>query len=440
MSYQVSEGFIEALRTFFKSNTYTAIRLIAGITTLLILFGYQYLPQRTITVLPDPKYPYTVYSGDNQTQGTLGKNDRSFSCTFKETEMFSCGLSVTLASNEVNGLNLKDFSGIIIHARYKGDATRFRITMRNHNPAYSQDDPVQKSKYLLTLIRVSDFDKPTFIKLSEFSVAEWWIRQYDVPREHTAPDFSNTISIGFDFVDYGQHELELEKVELVGVWLSKEALYLAVLLLWMFLIIWDGVSRFFLIYIDSKKANQKINEMTESYKRLEIEKKQFETLSTTDVLTGITNRAGIDSFVRKIFESNYEKSNLGIIIFDIDHFKKINDTYGHDVGDHVLQGMAKLISANIRGVDVFGRWGGEEFIIIAPQATRESLIPLAEKLRNCVELHNFDPSLSLKVTISMGVTSVKQNESFESALKRADMALYSAKNNGRNRVLHSPEN
>ncbi|HCS65499.1 MAG TPA: hypothetical protein DIW64_16345 [Cellvibrio sp.] len=286
----------------------------------------------------------------------------------------------------------------------------------------------------MIFIRASDFNKPTLIKLSEFSVAEWWIRQFDIPREHSAPEFSNVVSIGFDFVDNGQQELEIQKVELVGAWFSKETLYLTVLLLWLCLIIGEGVIRFAWFYIDSKRANQKIDEMAESYRKLEVEKQEFEVLSTTDKLTGIINRNGIDKFVKKVFQSNYEKSQLGVILFDIDHFKKINDTYGHDVGDRVLQGLAKLISANIREVDAFGRWGGEEFIIIAPQAKQENLKYLAEKLRSCVQLHTFEPDLPLQVTISLGISMVQAGDSFDSTLKKADMALYVAKNRGRNCV------
>lgn len=434
MHYQISEGVIYSLRTFFKSNAYTSVRLIAGVITLLVLFGYQYIPPRTITLLPNANYPYFKYVGDGVAQ-LANDNDRKVVCDFAPTQVFSCGLSLSLGEDGTTGLNLSDFDGLIINAKYSGSSNRFRVTLRNFNPAYSTGDPSLTAKNQLTFIRASDFNKPAFIKLSEFSVAEWWIRQFDIPREHSAPEFSNIVSIGFDFVDNGYQELEIQKVELIGAWLSKETLYLSVLLLWMCLIIGEGIVRFLLFYIDSKRANQKINELTESYRKLEVEKKEFEVLSTTDKLTGITNRTGIDNFVSKIFQSNYEKSNLGIIIFDIDHFKKINDTWGHDVGDRVLQGLAKVISANIRNVDVFGRWGGEEFIIIAPQTTRENLAILAEKLRDCIEVHNFEPNVSLLVTISLGITTVKPDESFESALKRADMALYSAKNKGRNCVV-----
>jgi diguanylate cyclase (GGDEF)-like protein len=438
MQYPVSESVIQTLSSFFKSNTFLALRLIAGLITLLVLLGYSYIPPRVITVFPNTLYPHTSYVGANGSH-LVSENGSKLSCNYKQDEFYSCGFALTLSKNVTQGLNLEDFDGVIINTNYTGDSNRFRIAMRNHNPVYSKDDPEQKSKYMLTYMRSSDFNTSAFVKLSEFIVSEWWTRQNDIPREHASPEFSNVISISFDFVDAGHHDLIVNKVELVGAWISKEALYLTVLLFWMSVIIGEGLVRFIVVYIESKRANQRISEMTENYRQLELEKKEFETLSTTDKLTGITNRAGIDNFVRKIFESNYEKSNLGIIIFDIDHFKKINDTKGHDVGDVVLKGLAKLIATNIREVDVFGRWGGEEFVIIAPQTTKGNLANLAEKLRACVEVHNFDPTTSLQITISMGIAAVKHDESFENALKRADLALYAAKNNGRNCISQSPD-
>lgn len=428
-----SENKIPALRAFLVSNTYSAIRLGGVLTTLLLLFGYQYLPGRKISLLPSSDYISVAYQGAESQ--LLEGNNNTVACEFKETETYSCGLTISLTSERDSGLDLRDFDGILIRASYEGTNNRFRITMRNHNSVYSRQNPMERAKFLLTLLRSSDFDRSSYIKLGEFSVAEWWIRQYDIPREHAAPEFSNVMSIGFDFVDPGHQKIVLQEVTLVGAFLSKEALYLSVLLVWMCVLMSEGIHRFILVYLDSKRANKKIGEMTESMRKLEIEKNQYEVMSTTDALTGIANRTGIDHFARKIFKSSFDKSHLGMILFDIDHFKRINDTRGHDTGDRVLQGLARIISANIREVDVFGRWGGEEFIIISPQVRHDSLLKLAEKLRLSVAAHTFETDQPLNVTVSMGAVAVATGESFEEALKRADLALYQAKNQGRNCVV-----
>lgn len=157
--------------------------------------------------------------------------------------------------------------------------------------------------------------------------------------------------------------------------------------------------------------------------------------STTDVLTGVMNRAGVQQFLQRFFESDVSWSQMGVLLFDIDYFKKINDQFGHDVGDLVLSKVANVLSQNIRQTDVFGRWGGEEFILVCPQISEERLRTLAEKLREAIAQHVFETqNQSLKVTVSIGATTVNVQETFETIFRRADTALYRAKNCGRNQV------
>lgn len=126
---------------------------------------------------------------------------------------------------------------------------------------------------------------------------------------------------------------------------------------------------------------------------------------------------------------------MGVVIFDIDHFKNVNDTRGHDTGDQVLQQFAQRIQANLRKNDIFGRWGGEEFVLIAPSINEENLYKLAEKLRVKVAERPFIPDAPLKLTMSAGIALLEKEESFLSAFKRADVSLYEAKAEGRNRVV-----
>jgi len=147
-----------------------------------------------------------------------------------------------------------------------------------------------------------------------------------------------------------------------------------------------------------------------------------------DALTEVLNRGAIEERFRKVLR----KTNGSIIFMDIDHFKKINDTYGHDFGDFVLVEFAKIIRSHIRKSDYFGRYGGEEFLLILPNVSYEDALKVAEKLRKLVESYNFN---GVNVTSSFGVTDFQKGESFEEVLKRADTALYEAKNGGRNRVV-----
>ncbi|MEA1913891.1 MAG: GGDEF domain-containing protein, partial [Campylobacterota bacterium] len=115
-----------------------------------------------------------------------------------------------------------------------------------------------------------------------------------------------------------------------------------------------------------------------------------------------------------------------------DHFKKFNDTYGHDIGDKILMQLTEMLALKVRNRDIFARWGGEEFVILLPVTKLEEAQKVAEHLRQAIEEHLFYNNL--RVTCSFGVAQVEQNDTEQTALKRADEALYVAKQNGRNRV------
>lgn len=154
----------------------------------------------------------------------------------------------------------------------------------------------------------------------------------------------------------------------------------------------------------------------------------------TDTLTELYNRQYFNDRLRQELEGcKRYMNNVSLIMFDIDRFKRINDTFGHLTGDSVIKEVSRLILANVRASDIFARWGGEEFVILAIQIGKESAIILAEKLRSLLETHNF--SITHQVTCSFGVTQYKESESSGDFINRADMALYEAKQAGRNRVV-----
>jgi len=160
----------------------------------------------------------------------------------------------------------------------------------------------------------------------------------------------------------------------------------------------------------------------------------LELLATTDSLTRIANRNKLNIILEKSMHlSQRYNLPLSIIFFDIDHFKKVNDEYGHDAGDTVLTGIARLISTHIRSSDIFARWGGEEFIIVLPETDHTIAHKLAEKFRRLIQDYKFLPNAN--ITCSFGVTQLHADDDEESLLKRVDNALYSAKEHGRNKVI-----
>ena len=160
---------------------------------------------------------------------------------------------------------------------------------------------------------------------------------------------------------------------------------------------------------------------------------QLEKLFVTDKLTGLYNRHKLDdTLISELIRFKRYQTPLSIIIMDIDFFKLVNDTYGHQVGDEVLKDVANLSKNAIRSSDILGRWGGEEFFIICPETDLEGTYILAEKLRSILESHEF-VNVGNK-TASFGVTTATIDVSVNDLIAQADDALYKAKSKGRNRV------
>jgi len=160
----------------------------------------------------------------------------------------------------------------------------------------------------------------------------------------------------------------------------------------------------------------------------------LEEQASVDKLTGVFNRRKFeDIFEHEIDKAQMSKNFLSMIVVDIDHFKSVNDNYGHNVGDDVLKEVASLVSNNIKRLDIFARWGGEEFVILLPNNNTTEASKLADKLRLLVEEDNF--SIVGKLTISLGVGTYDGEESKTAFFERIDKALYKAKTSGRNRVM-----
>lgn len=164
--------------------------------------------------------------------------------------------------------------------------------------------------------------------------------------------------------------------------------------------------------------------------------KELQELSIRDTLTGLYNRRKLDEIL--LYEMNrYErtKQSFGIMLLDIDFFKKVNDTYGHSVGDEVLIKIATLLNNSVRKMDDVIRWGGEEFLIVCPETNLKGILHLAESIRNIIEEYEFD--IVKKLTISLGISVIQEDDTLDSIVNRSDKYLYKAKELGRNRVAYN---
>lgn len=188
----------------------------------------------------------------------------------------------------------------------------------------------------------------------------------------------------------------------------------------------------------TRSSNDELGELVGWFnllsEKLEHDYKKIELLSITDKLTQLYNRTKIDDlFKLELSKVGRYQEPLAVIMLDLDHFKSVNDSYGHQVGDRVLQELAAILRENVRDCDHLGRWGGEEFIIIAPNTDLSQAHRQAEKLRQAIEAYDFS-EVGHK-TGSFGVATYRSGDSEASLTRRADDCLYLAKERGRNTVI-----
>jgi two-component system cell cycle response regulator len=173
--------------------------------------------------------------------------------------------------------------------------------------------------------------------------------------------------------------------------------------------------------------------------RLRTNVQQSMELALTDSLTGLYNRRYMETHLETLIEKAFQTERpLALVMIDIDHFKPINDTYGHDAGDEVLRQFAARVQSSVRGIDLACRYGGEEFVVVMPDADMSIARAVGERLRRNIAAEPFLVSKGankLDVTISVGIAMRREGDAADTVLKRADEALYQAKRDGRNRVV-----
>jgi len=172
-------------------------------------------------------------------------------------------------------------------------------------------------------------------------------------------------------------------------------------------------------------------ELNEANTILEKKNIEYEIKASTDQLTGLYNRYKFEELFRSACKTlTQEQGSMSLILLDIDHFKKINDNYGHNIGDQVLIQLSHMLLRTLRGVDIVCRWGGEEFLVLLPTATLENALKLAEKLRVYISEQEID--IAGKITASFGISQFEKDDNMKDLIERADKALYLAKRSGRN--------
>jgi diguanylate cyclase (GGDEF)-like protein len=184
-----------------------------------------------------------------------------------------------------------------------------------------------------------------------------------------------------------------------------------------------------------------VSNLTENFnemvRRLRESREELERISITDGLTGLVNRRRLmEALATEVERANRMQHPCAVLMVDVDHFKQFNDTYGHPAGDAVLARVAALLRESIRTIDVAGRYGGEEFLLVLTETTMAGALEVAERIRANLQTEVFDGG---RITVSVGAAEFPEGgQSAEALIMSADLALYQAKKDGRDRVVQAP--
>lgn len=422
-----------------------SILLSAIFITALLMAAVHFIPDQKLTLFPDAdgRFYLTIRHLPNGELSSQWANDEhtAFTCRNPEgldTSYFPCGFTIDLNQGVGNGINLSRYSHVNLHINYEGSANKLRIAMRNFNPIYSTPKDHNSTKFNAIHLHAKELNRELSLPLSSFTVADWWLLNYNIPFELSAQEINNVVAFTIDFdntITSGDHYFEINKVEFQGQRISPEYWYLGILVVWMLGIFLYAIARLIQLHKQTQYDVEIINQLSNTNEELVKETNKFRHLSTVDPLTQLYNRFGIDQVVGSLSGANPNHTESSItytvLIIDLDHFKQINDRLGHAAGDLVLQHVSNVIRSNIRSEDYVGRWGGEEFLIIMPNASKELGLAMAEYIRHALAREP-SPISDEVITASFGVSQRASNEDFASCFKRADDALYQAKARGRN--------
>ena len=427
-------------RTRFNTVLLLAIQL-----TVVAIVTHQFIPAKRFVATPSLEGSYYLHSTrlhDGSKAGTwLDESARKFRCVYPENAPpdYYCSFNQIHSASMIEGTDLSGYDRLNFLISYSGNSPKLRFFMRNYDESYSTPEDNNSTKYNTLYIPIRNLNRPSSVGLDQLKVAEWWLIVYDIKLEDSQVDLDNIINIGVDFSDFmsvGNHDVTIEKIEFVGDWISKERWYLMILCCWLVGMSVYVVNQLRLLRAKTIRDRTIINRLNKSNAILKKETDKFRRLSTVDPLTQVYNRFGIDQIVTALEANLALADNLSgsysIVLMDLDFFKQVNDTRGHDAGDLVLKETASVIEKNLRHTDYLGRWGGEEFVVILPNTDQETALILSERLRDAIARHVFQPKDPISVTASFGVGTRWEGEDFATTFKRVDNALYEAKVAGRN--------
>ena len=416
--------------------------------TIALLLSTETLLSRKITLSPENIKYFEVYtdsqSGGNTTSKIIDSHPIfEWRCKMINStlEFPFCSYQIILRQNDdwKNGIDLSLFHTFKLWLEYEGNATSLRIFLRNYSPDFGLTDDFTSTKYNSLDVNVEHLQDGLTFNFSNFNVPDWWQRERKLAPIFMSPDFSNVVSLDIQTgssVKTGRHHFKFKKIELHGQWFSTKNWYFGILVFWIFFIFLKSLLSQLSLHSRIQSSEKRESQLSKLNQHLDIKSKKLLKESITDPLTGAYNRAGAAQYI-KVAQDELKSKDLSfsLIFLDIDHFKSINDTFGHDAGDKVLIELSALLQKNVRTSDALIRWGGEEFVIICRNTQINEARWVAEKLKELIStsIHIGE----MYVTSSFGVVEINETSdtAMDDAFKAVDIALYEAKTTGRNKVV-----
>lgn len=416
--------------------------LLALLSVAILLVPVELLETR-LEITPS-EYP-AILVDDSYAEGGsnarwLNQPQQQWQCELGEGfETPFCSLQVTVTDEQGVGLDLSRFDTLKIWAEYSGPGSHLRLYLRNRDPKYYTPENDMSTKYNMVEIPVRNLGEGLVIRMGDFNVAGWWLIAGDIPLADAQPRFDDVAILEIQtgsMVRTGTHNIRLEKIVWTGQIISRAHLYQAVIILWITAILLLLGYRLFKMRHELRLERANQQDLLAINMALNVENRRYEDMAKTDALTGLRNRIGIRDILHQCLIAWRDHATpFSFILIDLDNFKQINDTQGHDAGDRVLAKAATLMLDRVRRTDALARWGGEEFVLACPNTPLSDAVQVAENLRR--ELAENLHSEGTPVTASFGVAHMTR-PSLADLFKKADTALYQAKKQGRNRVCSEP--
>jgi diguanylate cyclase (GGDEF)-like protein len=334
-----------------------------------------------------------------------------------------CELEFDLRNEGLVGLNLSNMDKVVIElrARYNEEPLAdqaLRLHAKNHDSELPTESKI-KTNHIEFF--VGQGYATVELPLAYLQVADWWKKDHQIPLEKSFADITNVTHLSIATPSNaapGLYSLTISKLEIIGPWISAQYLYLLLLCVWII------AAAVYLVF-SYTLTKHKVYQLKVQNKQLKKSNLRIQTLASFDSLTGALNRHGSMSIIRSL-----EYSPFGILYIDLDHFKSLNDRYGHEVGDTVLKAFSNMMKEFTTPSSHFVRWGGEEFILIIENTNLDDCTQLAESIQQTMlQKERFD---GREVTCSIGIAINTNGLTFDSVLDSADRALYEAKSQGRN--------